>query len=148
MPALRFRIVGEALPGRVFDDGTTVHRNVHVGIQRGDKVIDLVPGDAPSAVFTFDVQLRPDESTGEPDFRNPYVHGKPGDRFFYLSWGDVSEDGTFTMFRRAKLMLSAIPAGVLRPSTTGLEAYLKLTDAKGCPLCAAVRPPAITWSSG
>jgi hypothetical protein len=34
------------------------------------------------------------------------VQGRPGARFVYLTWGDVAEDGSFTMFRRAKLMLA------------------------------------------
>ncbi|HEX7168461.1 MAG TPA: DUF5990 family protein [Acidimicrobiales bacterium] len=141
MAALRVRIVGERLPGRAFGDCA----NVHVGIQKGSDVVDLVPGDAPSAVFDVMIVRRDDGG----DFRGPYVHGKPGDRFLYLSWGDVDPDtGEFAMFRRAKIMLSAIPAGLLRPTTTSLEAYLSLTDAKGGPVCAAVRPPQITWSSG
>lgn len=140
MASLRIRIVGEKLPGRTCAE----HANVHVGIQKGKEVVDLVPGDAASAVFDIMIVRRDDDG----DFRSPYVHGKPGDRFLYLSWGNVDPaDGTFTMFRRAKLMLNAIPAGLLRSGTTSLEAYLSLTDDKGGPRCAALRPPAITWSS-
>lgn len=140
MPALRIRIVGERLPGREFGE----HANVHVGIQKGDDVVDLVPGDAPSAVFDISIVRRDDDG----DFRGPYVHGKKGDRFLYLSWGDVDPDtGDFRMFRRAKVMLAAIPTGVLRDSTRSLEAFVALTDAKGGPRCAALRPPEITWAS-
>ncbi len=46
---------------------------------------------------------------GALDFRGPAVHGRPGDRFLYLTSGRV-HDGTFDMFRRAKLMLSAVSA--------------------------------------
>jgi len=141
--ALRIEIIGERLPGRVVGECT----NVHVGIQRGDAVLSLVPGDAASARFSFDVVLRELED-GSLDFRGPYIHGTPGDRFLYLSWGDVDGDGAFARFGRAKLMLGAIPAGVLRPSTTRIEAYLGLSDDKGRPVCAAVRPPAISWSTG
>ena len=139
MPQLRIKIVGERLPGRSVGE----HGNVHIGVQKGQEVIDLVPGDAPSAKFDVSVMRRDDG-----DFRSPYVHGKPGDRFLYLSWVDVDEAGAATMFSRIKIMLAAIPAGLLRADTTELEAYLSLSDEKGRPVTAAVRPPAITWTSG
>jgi len=140
MAQLRIRIVGEKLPGR----SCAGYDNIHVGIQKGQEVVDLVAGDAPSAVFDIMVVRRDDDG----DFRSPYVHGKKGDRFLYLSWGTVDPGtGEFTMFRRLKLMLEAIPPGLLRSGTTSLEAYLTLTDAKGNPTCAAVRPPAVTWAS-
>ena len=139
MAQVRIRIIGERLPGRTFGP----HANVHIGIQKGTEVVDLVPGDAPSATFDISIVRRDDG-----DFRGPYVHGKPGDRFLYLSWVDVDAGtSTATMFRRIKLMLSAIPPGVVRDSTRELEAYLSLTNDKGEPVAAAVRPPQISWSS-
>ena len=117
-------------------------KNVHVGIQRGTDVVDLVPCDASSATFDISVVRRDDG-----DFRSPYVHGKPGDRFLYLSWVDVDDAGAATMFSRIKIMLAAIPVGLLRSETSSLEAYLALTDDKGKLVTAAVRPPAITWTS-
>jgi hypothetical protein len=36
----------------------------------------------------------------------PFVQGRPGARFVYLSWGGVGADGHRAMFRRAKLMLA------------------------------------------
>ncbi len=140
---LNIRIVGERLPGRTFGE----YASVHIGVQRGQEVVQIQPADDPSVKFSFGIVLREQED-GTIDFRSPFVHGKPGDRFFYLSWGDVDPQGKFTMFRRAKLMLAALPQGLVTPKTGSLEAYLSLTDAKGGPLCAAVRPPAINWSSG
>src|SRR5688500_16640345 len=105
MPPLRVRIVGERLPGRVWGE----HGNVHIGIQKGKDVVDLVPGDAPSAVFEL-MLVRRDE---DGDFRSPFAHGERGDRFLYLCWGDVDADsGAFSMFRRCKVMLAAIPSGM------------------------------------
>lgn len=139
---LNVRIVGERLPGRTFCE----HGNVHIGVQRGTEVVQIQPADAPTVRFTFGIVLR--ETDDGLDFRSPFVHGEPGDRFFYLSWGDVDDAGTFTMFRRAKLMLAALPVGLVTASTGAIEGYVGLTDPKGGPLCAAVRPPAINWSSG
>jgi hypothetical protein len=83
------------------------------------------------------------------DFRGPHIQGRPGERFIYLSWGTVDEDGRFTMFRRAKLMLAEVPADVLAAAAAAgtLDGTLGLTDAKGDPLCARVTPPRIHWSA-
>ena len=143
MGMLNVRIVGERLPGRTFAE----HTNVHVGVQRGDEVVQVQPGDAASVKFTFGIVLR-ELDDGGLDFRSPFVHGKPGERFFYLSWGDVAEDGSFARFRRAKLLLSAVPPGLVTARTGSIEAYLSLTDDKGGPLCASVKPPAVNWSTG
>jgi hypothetical protein len=65
---------------------------------------------------------------------------------FYLSWGTVEGDA-FTLFRRAKLRFDAIPPHVMRDAVGlgMLVGRLGLTDRKGNPLCAAVRPPTIEW---
>lgn len=145
MAMLNIRIVGERLPGRTWGD----HANVHVGVQRGDEVVQVQPADAPSVKFSFGIVLREQED-GTIDFRSPFVHGSPGDRFFYLVWLDVpaGDDAPPERIGRTKLMLAAVPGGMVTPKTGSLEAYLSLTDAKGGPLLAAVRPPAINWSSG
>jgi hypothetical protein len=54
------------------------------------------------------------------------------------------------MFRRAKVMLDAVPADTLAAAAESgvLVGRLGLTDGKGQPLCAAVRPPVIEWSVG
>jgi hypothetical protein len=138
------RIVGEDLPGNR-TAGALRFGDVHVGVQCKAEVVDRVPVDAESALWEFEVTSR--EVDGLLDVGGPYVHGRPGARFLYLSWGTVSAD-VFSMFRRAKLMFGDIPTGVLRAAHEGdgvLEATLGLTDAAGEPRCARVRPPDITW---
>jgi hypothetical protein len=141
-------IRGHDLPGRTFDG----HANVHVGVQKGRprgerkaEVVGMVAGDAPRARWEFAVDV-----TDTGDLRGPHVQGRRSERFVYLSWNDVADDGTATMFRRAKLMLASVPADVLaaaaRPGWR-LVGDLGLTDGRGGPLCAAVRPPAIAWSA-
>jgi hypothetical protein len=79
------------------------------------------------------------------------VHGKKGERFLYLTWGDLGADGSFAMFRRAKLMIGDIEPALLADAarTDGvLVASLPLTDEHGCPRCARVKPPLITWRAG
>lgn len=113
---------------------------MHVGVQRKQDVIEQVRGDAKSATWTFEVTTKVD-ADGNRDFGGPFVHGKKGERFVYLSWGDVVGD-SFTMFRRAKLILNEAPA-----SDGTVVARVKLTDGKGMPMCARLKPPALEWST-
>jgi hypothetical protein len=153
---LKFRIVGHRLPGLKFgmSAGAMIDREpVYLGIQRNSEVIDLVRGDAPRAVFEFAVDVVSGSDDGL-DFRGPFVHGDKGKRFLYLSWGEVGADGGFSMFRRAKLPLSAIESKDLIGSLSSplsaaepvvVEGTLDLTDEGGGPICAAVLPPKINW---
>lgn len=145
MTALQLRIVGHDLPGRRF----ACYEPEYVGVQRGREIVDLVPGDAGEAVFELTVDLVVREG-GELDFRGPYVHGKRGDRFLYLSWGVLGPDGRFEMFRRAKLRFGDVPAAQIEQALASgavLEGALGLTGGRGGPLCAAVHPPHIAWRS-
>jgi hypothetical protein len=125
-----------------------MYENIHVGMGRGDAMVGLIPGDAPSARWQIDVTVRV-RDLGGVGFGGPLVKRKRGERFLYLSWGTVAPDGTFTLFRAAKLWLSDVPPSVvpeaLRPGRR-LVGSLGLTDCKGYPRCASVRPPDIIWS--
>ena len=92
----------------------------------------------------MDVECATRATAVDVDITGPYVSGPPGDRFIYLSWGMV-DDGGFEMFRRAKLRLTAVPPEVLAAAVDSgmLVGRLGLTDEKGNPTCASVRPPAI-----
>lgn len=145
------RIVGVDLPGRTCADprpGGLVYENVHVGVQRRQEVVDVVPGDTTTAVW--DLTMDPVVRDGALDFRGEFVQGRRGDRFLYLSWGSVASDGRFEMFRRAKLMLDPLGREVVEAADRlghRLVATLGLTAADGMPRCAAVRPPDITWTA-
>jgi hypothetical protein len=136
---IQIRIVASGLPGR---------RDIHVGVQRGNDRGDLLglhPGDAAAAIWTFPATTVP--APAGLDLTGPYIQGRPGGRFIYLSWGTVDDTGAFTMVKRAKLMLDAVDPATLQTARRygRLIARLKLTDASGNPLCAAIRPPLIEW---
>ncbi|MEU0150429.1 DUF5990 family protein [Micromonospora fulviviridis] len=142
------RIEGTDLPGRRTGAEADLLRlrNVHVGMQRKAEVVDRMPADAREAAWQFEVASR--EVDGLLDVGGPWVHGRPGARFLYLSWGSVTED-RFEMFRRAKLLFGDIPGNLLRAGHKGagvLVGRLRLTDAEGGPVCARVRPPDIGWT--
>jgi hypothetical protein len=126
------------------------HHGIEVGIQRKNKPGELtgrVSADAETVVW--EVEANPVSSDGA-DFRGPYISGPPGGRFIYLSWVVAEETGGFAMFRRAKIMFDGIPTSVLGEARVSglLIGQLGLTDPRGNPTCAAVRPPLIQWSAG
>lgn len=135
-------IRGHDLPGRHWHLDGEPCDNVHVGVQVRRESHDLVRGDAASATWAVPIDVV--EREGKHDFRGPAVQGRRDARFVYLTWGDVAEDGAFTMFRRAKLMLAD-----LVPELAGephVIADVHLTDECGGPRCARLRPPALTLS--
>jgi hypothetical protein len=149
---MQLRIEASDLPGRTCGPGDDFpgYRNIHVGVQRRDRrdeLLDLHPGDAPSAAWTLECTAVP--TTAGVDINGPHVQGRPGGRFIYLSWVTVDQDGACTLFRRAKLMLDAIaPETVDAARRSGrLVARLRLTDPKGHPVCAHVRPPRVDWTA-
>ncbi|MDR7276196.1 DUF5990 family protein [Catenuloplanes atrovinosus] len=144
---MRLRIEGTGLPGRVADTNPAgpPYRDVHVGVQRRADVIELIPGDAASAVWDLDLVTKPLPDGSGLDFGGPFVHGRRGARFVYLCW--VS--GGAHPFRRAKLHPADAGEALIADAATGhgvLVARLGLTDAKGGPICATVRPPVVTWT--
>ena len=142
------RIVGTRLPGSSCRPKgiDAAYTNIHVGVQRKNRpaeLLDLQRGDAVTVTWTVEC------SVDGADVRGPYIQGRPGERFLYLSWCTVDDDGTRAMFRRAKLMIADVPAKTLSAATESgvLEARLGLTDASGNPVCARVKPPSIHWSA-
>jgi hypothetical protein len=136
---MRIEIRGHGLPGRL----ACGYAEVAVGVQSGREVVDAHPADADRVIWTFDVADAHGPG-GAADVRGPYAQGRPGQRFFHLSWDGVGADGRRAVFRRAKLMLD--PALLAEAAGATLVADVCLTMADGTPLCAAVRPPAVTWS--
>jgi hypothetical protein len=149
---MRITVQGHHLPGEHAHSDGRLLEHVRVGVQDGRHGGDLlgpVSGGASQARWDLDVRVVID-ADGGVDLRGPVVHGRRGDRFLYLSWCDEHADGSFAMFRRAKLMLDRIDAQLVARAIEGpgLVARVDLTMADGSPLCARVDPPAISWSLG
>lgn len=150
---MRIRIEGTELPGRTCSPpgaDAAPYQDIHVGVQRRGRpgeLLDLHSGDAASARWEVECTAKP--TPGGIDVTGPYVQGRPGERFIYLSWGTLAGDGTFAMFRRAKLMLASAGPEVLdQAARTGLlTARVRLSDAQGQPICARLKPPYVEWSA-
>lgn len=138
------RIIGQRLPGR--DCGP--YSDVTVGLAQkvGCDPDDLVSADVREAMWETRIEVR--EKDGVPAFRGPAVNGPAQERFLYLTWIGRKGRAAPAMFRRAKLRLDAIPADVLAKSLRSglLVGRLDLTARDGMPVCASLRPPAITWT--
>lgn len=109
-------------------------------------MLNDVPGDAREAVFVATVEVRAGGDSA-PDFGGPYVFGKKGGRFLYLCWGE-RVDGAWQGFRRAKIQLGHAPVELWQRALTegrDVVARLELTDARGGPKCASLKPHEIEW---
>jgi hypothetical protein len=156
-------IEGFDLPGLTCtpEPGGQVHENIHVALTGPGQdrpalavpggrwpAVEPTPGDAPSARWEVPVTVRRD--TGGFDFTGPFVRGDRTDRHLGLAWGDVPGDGTLRLFRGAKLRLVDIDPAIIEEAILPgrlLVARIRLTDVRGNPVCARVRPPALTWSA-
>jgi hypothetical protein len=146
MTAAQLQIIGRRLPGSSWSGRS----GIHIGVEREGDVVGLVTGDAADAVFDIDLDIF-EGADGMPDFRGPYVHGRRGERFVYLSWAEVGEDGSVAIFRRLRLHLAPLleQASAERVlAAKRIQAVLELTDTRGRPLAASVRPPWVTWRLG
>jgi hypothetical protein len=150
---VRIQIEGSDLPGRDCPGSGNFpgYRNVHVGVQRRNRpteLLELKAADAPSVSWSFEVTVL--STAAGTDLRGPYLQAGPHRRFIYLSWGRVDHESNFLMFRRAKLLLADVEPTVLAAALRSgiLIARLGLTDPKGQPVCAWIKPPAVRWSAG
>lgn len=147
MTSLEIRLIGEGSRGSGTGNGGD-SAGLHIGIQHRSEVIDVVPGNAPRAAFALSVDLVSTDNGGR-DVRGPYVHGSRGDRFLYLSWGEVDEDGTFGMVKRMKIKLGSIEPDLIEralESGATLQGTLPLVDEAGRPLSGTIRPDLVAWT--
>jgi hypothetical protein len=142
---VRLIIRGHNLPGRQWGCEAEWHDNIHVGIQERRDPVGLVAGNSRSAGWDVHITVVTADD-GLVDFRGPAVQGKRGARFVYLTWGDVGDDGTFSMFRRAKLLIDDEMTRLFRAaqrSNRSVVATVDLTGDRGGPRCARLKPPAL-----
>jgi hypothetical protein len=141
-----------------------VHRNIHVALattakgiaegrpwlslpQKPGLAVEPFPGDARQARWQVTVTVRGRADDGY-DFTGSSVSGDRTDRHLSLVWGDVPGDGTLHIFRGAKLRLGEVPPAVITDAMLpghSLLARVRLTDDRGNPVCARLRPSHLTW---
>jgi hypothetical protein len=151
---LKIKVICEELPGAALPDSpfgaAAAHRDIYLGIQRGDDVIDAAPTNQKRVVFEpcFRVLPLPDDKT---NFLGPFAKGTPTQRFFYLSWAVMSAEGELTMIGRAKVHLSHLRWSAIEESLRSgkpLTVKLRLTDPRGRPRCGSIRGEDVSWHIG
>jgi hypothetical protein len=139
-PRLRVRVLCRELPGERFP-------HAYLGIQRGQDVVEQVSAARRQGTFVAEFRVGK-KKDGSPNFLGPYAQGPLSDRFFCLSWGTKEPKGEFAMFRRLKIRLVHLTWREIRRSIASgepMSVSLRLTDAKGAPLCATPPETHIRW---
>ena len=135
---IRIRLVCEGLPLHRFE-GCDGRRDIRVELQTKDGYESGLPAGRDALAWMTEITLKsgPD---GALDFAGPAVHGKRGERFFYLSWSG-EKDGRCERFRRTKIHLRDLTAAqVSRATKSGgvLVARIHAVAKDGGPACASV----------
>ena len=118
--------------------GTCQHqyRNIHLALQRGKENELIAPFDSQDPTLSLDIPLK--TGAEKTEYIGPLAHGPAGSKFVYLVWGEVSDLG-YLPFRRIKILLP------YPPEVGQKTARITLTDKKGDPICASLKPPFIEW---
>ena len=140
---LNLQLACSNFPGLPFEGRAAVY----LGIQYKQEIQEEPPATVPEKVFECRVKVT-EGKDGLPNFTGPYVFGKTGDKFLYLVWfikTDIGNEG----FRRAKIKLKDLAWEQIRQAIIEqqpIQAKINLTDAKGGPICASLKPPYIQWT--
>jgi hypothetical protein len=135
---VRVRLVCEGLPADRFEGFDSRH-DTRVELQTKDSHEAGVPAGKDALAWTTEIVVKTGLD-GALDFAGPAVHGKRGERFFYLSWS--SEKAIHReRFRRMKIHLRDLTAGQFTlAAKTGrtLVAHVHAVAKDGGPACASV----------
>jgi hypothetical protein len=121
---------------------------VYLGIQQDQDLVEAEPVDAKRIVLRPMLEVRKHDD-GTPTFHGPFAHGPRAERFIYLVWAVRERGKPAQVFGRIKLHLNHITwqniekAGARKKI---IKVTLPLTNAKGKPVMASVRPDAAQWN--
>lgn len=150
---LTIQVICENLPGTTYQeangDYSVAYEAIHLGIQRGNEVVEAVPANRKRVVFKPSFRVAP-RADGKTNFLGPFVKGTLKERFFYLSSVVKDADGNLSMFRRAKIHLSHLTWSEVENafhSRNPLSVTLSLTDKRGGPRCGSIRANEARWQT-
>lgn len=124
------------------------YAHLRLGIQEREDIVQDAPCSDGAACFRFVLEATWDEADGSMIWRGGYAHGPRADRFIYLCWGAWGEHG-WQHFRRAKVPLKNINRTlILQALQEGrpLRARIRMTDDRGEPAAATLKPDQATWT--
>jgi hypothetical protein len=147
-PTVRVRLVCEALPADLFE-GFDGRRHIQVDLQIKDGFQAGLPAGNGALAWATEITVKP-SLDGAPDFAGPAVHGKRGERFFYLSWSS-ERAGQCERFRRLKVHLRDLKAAQIAKAVktdATLVARVHAVAKDGGPACASVPLLGGGWQAG
>jgi len=119
-----------------------------LGIQEGKEVAQDMPFYGQAEIhFHFTLQVEVDAVSGKVIFKGKVVQGPRSNPFIYLCWGDRSE-GNWVPYGRTKIPLNSILHEHIQRGQkegTPMRARIRLTDPKGNPALATLKPDYIEW---
>lgn len=136
-------IICTKLPGSRWDE----RGPIHLGIQKGDEIEDARSADLDRIEFSPVLRVRR-HVDGSANFLGPFAHGPRTGRFIYLVWAIMRGKTPVAMAGRIKILLDHIEwHDVERAATQGraIQVTIPLTDEKGRPVFASVRPERAKW---
>lgn len=99
--------------------------------------------------FALTLGLGPALPDGSFNFRGPFAHGTPADRFLYLNSGTYAGQQDTVWARRAKIKLAGIPRSLVETAAgdanVAIAGRIHGTAKDGGPVCASVDPGLIRW---
>jgi hypothetical protein len=136
-------IVCTNLPGEEWEG----HSTLRLGIQRDDEIIEAASAGLKRVVFRPELRARRN-TDGSANFLGAFAHGPRTERFIYLVWAIVQGKQLVRMVGRVKLHLNHIKWASVEKAAGGrkpIRVTLALTNAKGKPVMASVRPDVAKW---
>ena len=124
-------------------------RSLHLGIQRDQVIIEAASADSKRIVFKPALRARPNPD-GSVNFLGPFAQGPKAERFIYLNWVTMNGKTLTGMVGRIKLHLNHLEWATVEKAArlnNPIRVRLSLTNAKGLPLMASVRPNVAQWES-
>lgn len=102
-----------------------------------------------SASFALTVSLGPTLPDGSFNFRGPFAHGTPADRFMYVNAGTYTGQQGTHWARIAKIKFAGIPKPLVEAAAgdadCAVEGRIHGTARDGGPVRATVDPLSISW---
>jgi Family of unknown function (DUF5990) len=124
------------------------HHALHLGIQRDKEIIEAASADSNRIVFKPTLRARRN-GDGSVNFLGPFAQGPKTERFIYLNWASTNGKELTAMVGRIKLHLNHINWAAVEKAAKRnkpIRVELALTNAKGNPVMASVRPDVAKWT--
>jgi uncharacterized protein DUF5990 len=140
---ITIEVVCTRLPGSQWGD----RGPVHLGIQKGEELMDTAPADLKRVVFRPEFRVAKG-ADGSADFTGPYAHGPRNERFIHLIWATMDGDAAVAALGRIKISLGHILwPQVEKVLARGkpLKVTVALTNAQGKPVFGTVKADASKW---